>query len=118
MPVSCDIKLKSTTLKIFAIMKAVAVLFVLSCLSLSFVNSMNETTWGLVNTRVLGQETVVVPRVFGYYQVGAFAFPSVSIAIMVLNIVISFFLYFKNLNLSNMFHTKIGQLKKSANHRH
>lgn len=63
-------------------MKAVAVLFVLSCLSLSLVNSMNETTWGLVNTRVLGQETVVSQRIIGYYQVRAFAFPSVSTAII------------------------------------
>lgn len=59
-------------------MKTIAVLFVLSCLSLCFVNSMNVTTWGKVNTRVLGQETIVAERAIGYPSVRAFAFPSVS----------------------------------------
>lgn len=62
-----------------AIMKTVAVLFVLSCLSLCFVNSLETHLWGHIKSRVLGTETIVADGAQSQYQIRAFSFPHVSL---------------------------------------
>lgn len=62
-------------------MKTIAVIFVLSCMSLCLVNSVKVTKWGQTDTKVLGEKTVVVEPKEGQVQTATLEYPEVSISL-------------------------------------
>lgn len=59
-------------------MKAFAVIFILSCLSLCIVHSERVQRWGYVGSTILGKQTIIAEKQPGQIQVRAFAFSGVS----------------------------------------
>lgn len=63
-------------------MKSFAIIFVLSCLAL--VSAVEEKKWGLTYGRILGKETVSAPAIASEYQIRAFAYPTVSVHLLLI----------------------------------